>query len=133
MKSKRMLIILVGLTLIFSVGIFSYTQMGDIQPKMMIIYALIGLVAIASIFIALKKMKEEKEGQPLEDEMSTRIKFRAGHDAYIASLYMWLFIFLFRDLFPDTETMVGGGILISGLIGFIAKFLVKRKFDAESY
>ncbi len=131
MKTKRALIILVGLTLTFTVGILAYSQMEEIQPKMLLIYGLIGIVAIVSILTAVKKMYEEKEGQPIEDELSTQIKHKAGHDAYIASFYMWLFIFLFRDLFPDTETMVGGGILLSGLIGFIAKIMVKQKFNEK--
>ncbi|MDP6908397.1 MAG: hypothetical protein QF371_02775 [Flavobacteriales bacterium] len=61
MKTKRALIILIGLTLTFSVGILAYSQMGEIQPKMLLIYGLIGLVAIISILIAVKKMQEEKE------------------------------------------------------------------------
>ena len=105
--------------------------MEEIQPKMLLIYGLIGIFAIISILGAVKKMKEEKEGQPIEDELTTQIKHKAGHDAYIASLYMWLFIFLFRDFFPDTESLVGGGILLTGLIGFIAKIIVKRKFNEE--
>ncbi len=132
MKSTRTLIILIGLTLTFSAGILAYTQMDVIQPKMLVIYVLIGVMAIISIIIAARKMQEEKEGQPLEDEMTTRIKHKAGHDAYIATLYLWLFIFLFRGFFPDVETMVGGGILLTGLIGFISKTLVKRNFHAES-
>ncbi|RLD26320.1 MAG: hypothetical protein DRI75_11950 [Bacteroidetes bacterium] len=131
MKTKRVLIILVGLTLTFTVGILAYSQMEEIQPKMLLIYGLIGIVAIISILSAIKKMKEEKEGQPIYDELTTQIKHKAGHDAYIASMYMWLFIFLFRDLFPDTETMVGGGILLSALIGFIAKTIVRRKFNEK--
>lgn len=132
MKTTRLLIILVGLTLTFTVGVLAYSQMGEIQPKMLIIYGLIGIVAIISILIALKKRKEEKEGQPLEDEFSSMIKYKSGFYAYIASMYMWLFIFLFRDLFNDTETMLGGGILLSGLIGFIAKLYVKRGMDEKS-
>lgn len=131
MKSKRVLIILVGLTLTFTVGILAYSQMEEIQLKMLLIYGLIGVVAIISILRVIKKMKEEKEGQPTEDELTTQIKHKAGHDAYIASLYMWLFIFLFRDIFPDTETMVGGGILLTGLIGFISKLIVSRKFNEK--
>jgi|TARA_B110000503_G_scaffold4809_1_gene6390 Na+/melibiose symporter-like transporter len=131
MKTKRALIILVGLTLTFTVGILAYSQMEEIQPKMLLIYGLIGVVAVISIFRAIKKMKEEKEGQPSEDELTTQIKHKAGHDAYIASLYMWLFIFLFRDIFPDSETMVGGGILLTGLIGFISKTIASQKFNEK--
>ena len=131
MKTKIVLIILVGLTITFTVGILAYSQMEEIQPKMLLIYGLIGVVAVISILRTIKKMKEEKEGQPSEDELTTQIKHKAGHDAYIASLYMWLFIFLFRDIFPDSETMVGGGILLTGLIGFISKTIVSRKFNEK--
>lgn len=131
MKTKRLLIILVGLTITFTVGIFAYSKMEEIQPKILLIYGLIGVVAIISILRAIKKMKEEKEGQPFEDELTTQIKHKAGHDAYIASFYMWLFIFLFRDLFSDTETMIGGGILLTGLIGFISKAIISRKFNEK--
>lgn len=133
MKSTRVLIILAGLTLTFVAGILAYAQMGTISYKMLVIYGLIVILALISIIAAIRKMKEEKEGQPLEDELTTQIKHKAGHDAYIASLYMWLFIFLFRDMFSNVETMIGGGILLSGLIGFIAKTMVKRQFNEESY
>lgn len=131
MKAKRTLLILVGLILTFSAGILAYSQMAEIQIKMMVIYGLIGIVAIISIFIAIKKMKEEKQGQPIEDEFTTQIKYKAGFYAYISSMYMWLFIFLFRGFFPDTETLVGGGILLSGVIGFVSKMIVKHKIDEK--
>jgi hypothetical protein len=105
--------------------------MEKIQPKMLLIYGLIGLVALISIGIAIKKMKEEKEGQPLEDEFTTQVKYKSGFYAYIASLYMWLFIFLFRDLFPDIESLVGGGILLSGVIGFVCKGIVRRQLNEK--
>ena len=77
MKAKKALLILVGLTLTFSAGILAYSQMAEIQPKLMLIYGLIVIVAIISIFIAIKKMKEEKEGQPVDDEFTIQIKYKA--------------------------------------------------------
>jgi len=129
MKAKRALLILVGLTLIFSVGILAYPQITELPPKMLLIYGLIWFVAIKSIFLAIKKMKEEKQGQPINDEFTTQIKYKAGFYAYITSMYMWLFLFLFRWLFPDIETIIGGGILLSGVIGFICKMIVKQNIN----
>jgi len=128
-KSKTVLLLLIGLALFFAIGILGYSEMAEIQPKMLLIYGLIGIVALISIVIAIKKMKEEKEGQPIEDEFTTQVKYKAGFYAYIASMYMWLFIFLFRGLFPDVETLAGGGILLSGVIGFACKFIVKRQIN----
>ena len=87
-KSTTALLLLIGLTLFFTLGVILYSQMEEIQPKMLIIYLLIGVIALISIVIAIKKMKEEKEGQPLEDEFTTKIKFKAGYYAYLASMYM---------------------------------------------
>ena len=128
-KSRTALLLLIGLTLFFTLGVLLYSQMAEIQPKMLIIYVLIGIVALISIVVAIKKMKEEKEGQPLEDEFTTQIKYKAGFYAYIASMYMWLFIFLFRSIFPDVETLVGGGILLSGVIGFACKAIAKQQIN----
>ena len=128
-KSRTALLLLIGLTLFFTLGVLLYSQMEEIQPKMLIIYVLIGIVALISIVVAIKKMNEEKEGQPLEDEFTTQIKHKAGFYAYIASMYMWLFIFLFRSIFPDVETLVGGGILLSGVIGFVCKVITKRQVN----
>ena len=128
-KSTTALLLLIGLTLFFTLGVILYSQMEEIQPKMLIIYLLIGVIALISIVIAIKKMKEEKEGQPLEDEFTTKIKFKAGYYAYLASMYMWLFIFLFRSIFPDVETLIGGGILLSGAIGFVCKIMAKQQIN----
>jgi len=130
-KSTTALLLLVGLTLTFTLGVLAYSQMAEIQPKMLLIYGLIGIVALISIVVAIKKMKEEKEGQPIEDEFTTQVKYKSGFYAYIASMYMWLFIFLFRGLFPDTETLVGGGILLSGVIGFVCKGIVRRQINEK--
>ena len=130
-KSSFILLLLVGLTLTFAIGIAAYAQMEAIPVKMMVIYGLIGVVALLSIAIAIKNIIEEKEGQPIEDEFTTLVKYMGGYYAYVASLYMWLFLFLFKDFFPDIETLLGGGILLSGVIGFICRIVVKRKFNAE--
>ncbi len=131
MKTKRALLVITGLALFFSVGVLIYLQMTEIPTKIMLVYLLIGVLAIISVLYAFKKMKEEKEGQPKEDEFTNHIKYKSGYYAYVASMYMWLFLFLFRSYFPDIETIVGGGVLLSGLIGFISKIMAKREIYEE--
>ena len=108
-----------------------YGQSEKIDPLMLVIYGAIILVALISIFIAYRKLQEEKEGQPMEDEFTNLIKYKSGYFAYIASMYMWLFLFLFRDFMPNIETMVGGGILLSAIIGFISKMIIKQHPDVQ--
>lgn len=94
------------------------------------IFLLIVIIGAIALFRALKKDKEEKEGIPADDELSLQLKYKAGYHAYLASMYMWLFIFLLKDNFPNIETMLGGGILLSALILFISRMIVKQNFNA---
>ena len=78
---------------------------------------------------AIKRDREEREGLPADDELSMLIKYKSGYYAYMASMYMWFFIFLLKDNFPNTEAMLGGGILLSALISYLAKYVVKRNLN----
>ena len=89
---------------------------------------MIGVIAFIRV---LKKDREIDKGLPVEDEMSNLIKYKSGYYAFMASMYMWLFIFLFKDKFPNIESMLGGGILLSSLIWYIAKMLVKREINEK--
>ncbi len=95
------------------------------------IFALIVIFGGIAIYNAFKKDKEEKMGLKTEDELSDLIKYKSGYHAFLISMYMWLFIFIFKDKFPNTETMLGGGILMSALIFYITKLVVKRKLNEE--
>jgi uncharacterized membrane protein YidH (DUF202 family) len=128
-KTKTFLIIMLAGTVSFGVGLWLYSTKAEINPLMLVIAALIVIIGIVAIVLGMKRMQDEKKGLPADDELSNLIKYKAGYYAYIASIYMWLFIFLFKGLFPDIETMLGGGILLSGLIGFIAKYVVKQKIN----
>jgi len=97
-----------------------------------------GCIFIITLFLggvylwkAIKKDKEEIEGQPPEDELSNLIKYKTGHYAYMTSMYMWLFFFIFKDKFPNIESLIGGGVLLSSLIYFISILIVKREYNGK--
>ena len=95
------------------------------------IFILIIAFGIVALYKAFKKDKELAEGQPAEDELSNLIKYKSGYYAYMSSLYLWLFLFLMKDKFPDVETLVGGGILLTALCSFLAKLYVKKQLHAK--
>jgi len=108
---------------------FIVIDKGTFQINGLIIF-IIALTAILSAYLliqAFKKDKEKKEGFALEDELSDQIKFKSGYYAYISSMYMWLGLFILKEHFPDIETLLGGGILLSAFIGFICKIIIKRQ------
>jgi len=95
----------------------------------LIISILIIIIGVIALIGAFKRDKEEKKGLTLEDELSRLIKYKSGYYTYLWSMYMWLFIFLLKDKFPNVETMLGGGILLSATISYIAKYVVKKKLN----
>lgn len=128
-KRKALLVssILITLTILgFIVAVRGPELFGKLELFILILIISLGIVAIIN---ALKRDRDNKAGIPVEDELSTRIKYKAGYYAYLISMYMWLFIFLLKDNFPDVETMLGGGILLSGALSVIIKYAVKYKFD----
>ena len=131
MKKNRKTLLITSVLFMLTIWAFIIIEKGTnlLEGLDLIIFILIIGIGIIALVNALKKAKEEKEGIATEDELSTQIKYEAGYKAYIASMYMWLFIFLMKDKFPDVETMLGGGILLSALIGFITKVIVKRKLN----
>ena len=96
----------------------------------LLILSFVVTTAIIALFFYIQKNSEQQSDQPEDDEMTLMIKYKAGYKAYMASMYLWLFIFLFRNKFPDIESMIGGGILLSAAIFFITKYLVKKELDA---
>ena len=128
-KRKALIVssILITLTLLGFIMVVRGTELlGGIELFILILIVVLGVVVFVN---ALKRDRDIKAGLPVDDELSTRIKYKAGYYAYLTSMYMWLFIFLLKDNFPDVETMLGGGILLSGTISVIIKYMVKYKFD----
>ena len=134
MKTKRKTLMITSILIMGVIWGFIVLQRGTnlFHGLDLIIFILIIIIGAIAFINALKKDKEEKEGIPTEDEMTTQIKYKSGYYAYLYSMYMWLFIFLLKDKFPDVETMLGGGILLSALIGFVVKIIVKRNLNEKS-
>ncbi len=128
-KRKVLAVSLILITLVilgFIVAVRGPELFTGLELFILILIVILGIVVLVN---ALKKERDLKAGLPADDELSTRIKYKAGYYAYLTSMYMWLFIFLLKDNFPDVETMLGGGILLSGAISVIIKYVVKYKFD----
>jgi peptidoglycan/LPS O-acetylase OafA/YrhL len=130
MNKKRTTLMITSILIMAAIWGFIIIERGTnlFQGFDLLVFSLIVIFGIIAFVNALKKDKDEKEGLPADDELSNQIKYKSGYYAYMASMYMWLFIFLLKDNFPDTETMLGGGILLSALIAFISKMVVKRNF-----
>jgi hypothetical protein len=132
MRKSRKTLMITSILIMAVIWAFIILEKGTdlLKGLDLFIFILIILIGIIAFVIALKNDREEKEGLPADDELSNLIKYKSGYYAYLISMYMWLFIFIMKDKFPDIETMLGGGILLSALISFIVKFVIKKNFNA---
>ena len=130
MKTTRKTLLITSILILVAIWGFVVLEKGaDLFKGLnLVIFILVVLFGAIAMGRALKENKEEREGLTVEDELSNQLKYKSGYYAYLVSMYMWLFIFLLKDNFPDVEMMLGGGILLSGLIAFISKVVVKHSY-----
>ena len=95
----------------------------------LLVFVLIVVLAVFSLIKAIRNDKDERAGLKTEDELSTQIKYKAGYYTFLISIYMWLIISIMENKFPDTETIIGFGLIISALIFFISNIIIKKKFN----
>jgi ABC-type transport system involved in multi-copper enzyme maturation permease subunit len=109
-----------------SSGTFSPLLYVTLMPAVAIIALLIGMI--------VKRSKEVKAGLPLHDEMSQRLKERAGYIAYSITIYFILVLMWINFLIEDIETInLEPRFIIYGMLFFmlavfgISWLIIKRK------
>jgi len=120
--------IVFGIVLIFFFSAlivwFVLSNPASLLPAGVAIFTLlIGVVTF--IQKTIKRRSDLLSGAPAEDEFTKSAKIHAGNQAFIYSMYLWLLIFLFNSSFAKNETMLGIGILGSGLIYGISLWHIK--------
>ena len=115
MSKVKNRLIPVSMLFMFSIWGFVALNHRDYIPKGLgvFIFAMIMIAGIYAFVTHMRRYKEEKEGFAVEDELSKQIQYKAGYYAFNASLFIWFAIFAFQQFIPDTETMLGGGLLLS--------------------
>lgn len=92
------------------------------------IFAMIMIGGVYAFVVQMRRYKDVKSGFPPDDELSTQIRHKAGYYAFITSMYVWLFAFLFQRHFGDVETILGFGILLSAVISIVIKAYLTRHY-----
>jgi len=91
-----------------------------------IIYVLI----IVFIIAFLKIRRSPGSVFQADDELSMARKWKVGYLAYILNLWLWLLLFSDRVKFSDITNLIGGGIILTLIIGVVS-FLYFRIFSYE--
>jgi peptidoglycan/LPS O-acetylase OafA/YrhL len=89
-----------------------------------IIFVLIGF----GVLVGISRLKSEKRGEPVEDELSKKILLKASSISYYISLYMWIGLMYFCDKIKlENHTLIGAGILGMAITFLICWIIYKIK------
>jgi hypothetical protein len=138
-QTKRALLLVSILITLCIWGFIAVYKSGFIPTGLdILIFALIIITGIYAFVTHFKKHKDVKSGFPAEDELSTRIKYKAGYYAFIASLYMWLFVFMFKGIFDVTgirdsgiDAILGGGIMTMAVLSIVIKIYLTSHYHED--
>ena len=133
-NTKTALIVILAGTITFSAGLWAYSTMEHLGAFEIAIAVLVAFIAIFSLIIGMKRIKDEKKGLTAEDELSKNIKQKAAAMAFMYSFYLWTAIIIFTvDTSLQIEIPIGIGIMGMGIlfIGFWI-YYSKTGIDNES-
>jgi hypothetical protein len=130
MKPIRSSIVFVSVLAMLSIwGFIAVYRAGYVPNGLDVgIFAIIVISGTYAFVTHMRRYQAEKVGLPPDDELSNLIKYKAGYYAFMTSMYIWLFIFLFKRYFPDVETMLGGGILLSAFVAIGLKIYLMHNY-----
>jgi hypothetical protein len=130
MKPIRSSIIFVSVLAMLSIWGFTAVYRAGYVPNGLDvgIFAIIVISGTYAFVTHMRRYQAGKVGLPPDDELSNLIKYKAGYYAFMTSMYIWLFIFLFKRYFPDAETMLGGGILLSAFVAIGLKIYLMHNY-----
>jgi len=111
MKKSLVLFVIAGLVVLTS-GLWLFNSFELLNTMDYLHFGVITLIFGFAIFIGLKRLRSEKRGEPLEDELSKKILQKTAAISYYISLYIWVFLIFLKDRVEfETEELLGTGIL----------------------
>ena len=93
-------VVVLTITIIFLAMVFM-SGGADFYIKILIVFAAVLLGAVVYIWKLLKKRKDIKSGVTVEDEFTEIVTLYAGKKAFMGSMYLWFFIYIYKNLFGD--------------------------------
>lgn len=117
MKGRNQLLLIGLLTITYTGGVVAYMLLADAFNFKNLAFL---LLTFGMIVFIIRKWRSVKSGEPLEDEMTIRMREKAGARAFYMSLYLWLVVHYVFDI-PANAFMFG-------LIGMVALFAINYLF-----
>lgn len=111
MKKSLLVFVVAGLVLLATiVWMANSAGMPDVTDSIQ--FGVIGLLIAFAVFVGFRRLKSERRGEPVEDELSKRLMQKTAAWSYYISLYLWVGLIYINDrLTMDTGQLLGTGIL----------------------
>lgn len=120
MKRHWIIFLVVALVIVSTAFLF-FSSGFELSKTDYVHFGIIGFLVAAAVFIAIKKMRNMRRGEPQEDELSKKLMQKASSLSYFVSLYIWVVILYLKDrVSMDTEELIGSGILAMGVVWTIS-------------
>ena len=127
MKKSLIVFIVAGLVLM-TTGLWFFTSFENINKMDLLHFGVITLIVGFAVFVGLKRLRSEKRGEPIEDELSKKILQKTAAISYYISLYIWVFLIFLKDRVKfETEELLGTGILAMAVTFGIAWLILNFK------
>ncbi|MFH1121279.1 MAG: hypothetical protein V1775_15780 [Bacteroidota bacterium] len=111
MKKSMLVFVVAGLVVLTTI-LWMVKSAGLSDATDTIQIGVIGLLIAFAVLVGFRRLKSERRGEPVEDELSKRILQKTAAWSYYISLYLWVAMIYIKDrVTMDTEQLIGTGIL----------------------
>lgn len=127
MKKSLIVFIVAGLV-VLSMGLWFFSSIKEFNMMDLFHFGVITLIVGFAVFVGFKRLRSEKRGEPVEDELSKKILQKTAAISYYISLYIWVFLIFLKDRVKfETEELLGTGILAMAVTFGIAWLILNFK------
>lgn len=133
-KTRTALILVLSGAVAFTTAIWIYSTKTELATFHYVAFAAVFFVVAVSLVIGLRRLRNQRRGLTVDDELSRRIKERAAAQSFVFSFYIWLMLMLFTDdLELSVTALIGIGIILNGLLFFgLLYFNTRNGIDIEN-
>lgn len=123
---KTILSLVLAILCIILIVYFIVSSSGSMFSLDFIIIPYLIVVFIFGLYMGVSRLLSLRNSEPIDDEMSKKIKMKAASYSYYISLYMWILVIFLKDRINyDKDELFGIGIVIMSFI-FITTWSILR-------
>lgn len=122
-KTKLYLTVFLIGTVVLGAGMWFYQIQTDLNLLEILAFGGIGLVVVFTTYVAVQRLKNERQGLPGEDELTVKVNEKAASRSFMGAIYLWTILYAFAfDSGISANILLGIGIM--GMVLMFAGFWI---------